>query len=189
MQNSVRSALNFTYPQRAEVEILRGLSFTVEPGQKTLNGVALSKMPRKELRSIQNNITYGIPPELISKEKVIEAAKSANIHSFIESLPDGYETIAGEKGAQLSGGQKQRVAIARALIRNPEFLILDEATSALDAESERVVQDALDQASFGRGCLLIAHRLCIQWCILPFGQASGPDMNCLICSELFCDSF
>ncbi|CAJ0936031.1 unnamed protein product, partial [Mesorhabditis belari] len=195
--------VHFTYPQRAEVEILRGLSFTVEPGQKvalvggsgcgkstvtsllqrfyklndgqiTLNGVELSKILRKELRSkiglvsqepvlfdetIQNNITYGIPPELISKEKVIEAAKSANIHSFIESLPDGYETIAGEKGAQLSGGQKQRVAIARALIRNPEFLILDEATSALDAESERVVQDALDQASFGRGCLVIAHRL------------------------------
>ncbi|KAL8570376.1 hypothetical protein ACOMHN_035794 [Nucella lapillus] len=110
-------------------------------------------------RSLAENIAYGDNERVVSMDEIIAAARNANIHEFIASLPQGYDTLAGDKGAQLSGGQKQRVAIARALVRNPRVLLLDEATSALDTESEKVVQEALDKAREGRTCIVIAHRL------------------------------
>eukprot|EP00095_Tigriopus_kingsejongensis_P007959 snap_masked-scaffold1653_size32093-processed-gene-0.0 protein:Tk07959 transcript:snap_masked-scaffold1653_size32093-processed-gene-0.0-mRNA-1 annotation:"P-glycoprotein" len=110
-------------------------------------------------RSLADNIAYGDNSRQVSMDEVVEAARKANIHSFIASLPRGYDTMVGEKGTQLSGGQKQRVAIARALVRNPAILLLDEATSALDTESEKVVQEALDNAQEGRTSITIAHRL------------------------------
>nr|XP_006814547.1 PREDICTED: LOW QUALITY PROTEIN: multidrug resistance protein 2-like [Saccoglossus kowalevskii] len=110
-------------------------------------------------RTIKDNIAYGDNSREVPMNEIIQAAKDANIHAFVQSLPLGYDTRVGDKGAQLSGGQKQRVAIARALVRNPKILLLDEATSALDTESEKVVQDALDRASEGRTCIVIAHRL------------------------------
>lgn len=93
--------------------------------------------------SIHENIVLGVADTNVSEAQVQEACKSANIHDFIISLPDGYDTVVGSKGSMLSGGQKQRIAIARALLRDPAVLLLDEATSALDSQSEEVVQTAL----------------------------------------------
>ena len=107
--------------------------------------------------TIGENIAYGNPKA--SKEEIIEAAKKANIHEFIMSLPDGYDSFVGERGTRLSGGQKQRISIARVFLKDPKILILDEATSALDNESERYVQKSLEELSKNRTCITIAHRL------------------------------
>ncbi|KAH7281015.1 hypothetical protein KP509_36G025500 [Ceratopteris richardii] len=141
-------------------------------GQVLIDGKDIKKMNLKSLRqqmglvqqepalfstSIYENICYG--KENATRTEIIDAAKAANAHDFICSLMDGYETEVGERGVQLSGGQKQRIAIARAVLRDPAILLLDEATSALDAESEKLVQDALDRLMIHRTTVMIAHRL------------------------------
>ena len=98
----------------------------------------VSQEPTLFARTITENIAYGDNTREVPMSEIIAAAKKANIHNFVSSLPLGYDTKLGDRGTQLSGGQKQRIAIARALIRNPKVLLLDEATSALDTESERV---------------------------------------------------
>ncbi|KAM3299663.1 hypothetical protein ACQJBY_040927 [Aegilops geniculata] len=108
--------------------------------------------------TIRANIAYGKHEE-VTEEEIAAAAKAANAHEFISSMPQGYSTSVGERGTQLSGGQKQRIAIARAILKDPRILLLDEATSALDAESESVVQDALDRVMLGRTTVTVAHRL------------------------------
>jgi len=107
--------------------------------------------------SIADNIRYGRPAA--SDEEVEAAARAANAHDFVSRFPEGYRTLVGERGVQLSGGQKQRIAIARAVLKDPRLLVLDEATSALDAESEHLVQEALERLMQGRTTLIIAHRL------------------------------
>ncbi|KAI3441858.1 uncharacterized protein J3R85_001909, partial [Psidium guajava] len=141
-------------------------------GKVMIDGKDVKKLKLKSLRkhiglvqqepalfatSIHENIVYG--KEGATEGEVVEAAKLANAHSFISSLPEGYSTKVGERGVQLSGGQKQRVAIARAILKNPEILLLDEATSALDLESERIVQQALDRLMRNRTTIVVAHRL------------------------------
>jgi len=107
--------------------------------------------------SVHANIAYGTPDA--TRSQVEAAARAANAHEFVSSLPQGYDTVLGERGSRLSGGQRQRLAIARALLRDAPVLVLDEATSALDAESERLVQDAVERLMEGRAALVIAHRL------------------------------
>ncbi|XP_058850472.1 ABC-type oligopeptide transporter ABCB9-like [Acipenser ruthenus] len=146
--------------------------YRAQAGQVLLDGTSIEEYDHRYLhtkvslvgqepvlfaRSVQENIAYGLTD--CSLEEIVQASMKANAHGFITELPDGYSTDAGEKGAQLSGGQKQRVAIARALVRSPHVLILDEATSALDAESEHIVQQALNGIMQDRTVLVIAHRL------------------------------
>jgi ABC-type multidrug transport system fused ATPase/permease subunit len=107
--------------------------------------------------SIKENILYGKPNA--SNDELIDAAKKANAYDFIMEFPEQFETIVGERGIKLSGGQRQRIAIARAILKDPSILILDEATSALDAESEKIVQEALDNLMQDRTSIIIAHRL------------------------------
>ncbi|ESW35236.1 hypothetical protein PHAVU_001G218000 [Phaseolus vulgaris] len=144
-----------------------------DSGEITIDGVEIQNLKLKWLRqqmglvsqepvlfndTIRANIAYGKEGNA-NEAEVITAAKLANAHGFIGGLQQGYDTVVGERGVQLSGGQKQRVAIARAMIKSPQILLLDEATSALDAESERVVQDALDKVMVSRTTVVVAHRL------------------------------
>ena len=117
----------------------------------------VSQEPTLFATTIRENILFGKPGS--TQQEVEDAARAANAHSFISALPQGYDTFVGEKGVQMSGGQKQRIAISRAILKNPRILLLDEATSALDAESESVVQDALDKLMIGRTTVVVAHRL------------------------------
>lgn len=121
---------------------------------------AVAYVPQEPImfhRSIRENIRYGRLDA--SDEEVVEAAKKANAHDFIAQLPEGYDTLVGERGVKLSGGQRQRIAIARAIIKDAPILVLDEATSALDSESEKLIQDALWKLMQGRTAIVVAHRL------------------------------
>lgn len=144
-----------------------------DSGKILLDGVEIQKLKLQWLRqqmglvsqepilfndTIRANIAYGKEVEA-SEDEIVAAAEAANAHRFISGLPQGYDTCVGERGVQLSGGQKQRIAIARAIIKQPKILLLDEATSALDAESEHVVQEALDRVMVNRSTIVVAHRL------------------------------
>ena len=107
--------------------------------------------------TVEENIAYGNPAA--THEEIVEACKKAEIHDFIMTLPDGYQTLVGERGAMLSGGQKQRISIARAILKNASILLLDEPTSAIDVETEQLIQKAINAVSEGRTCITIAHRL------------------------------
>ncbi|GFQ04424.1 ABC transporter b family member 11 [Phtheirospermum japonicum] len=194
--------VDFSYPTRPGIRILRDLSLTInsgkivalvgesgsgkstvisllqrfydpDSGHITLDGIEINKFNLKWLRqqmglvsqepvlfndTIRSNIASGKGGSATEAE-IIDAAKLANAHQFISGLQQGYDTIVGERGVQLSGGQKQRVAIARAIVKSPKILLLDEATSALDAESEKIVQDALDKVMLNRTTVVVAHRL------------------------------
>lgn len=193
--------VHFSYPSRPDLEVLKGIDFKINAGQKVAlvgsSGAGKStiiqlllqfyKVQRGEILidekpvseydlstyrlnlgtvpqevilfggTIKENILYGNPDA--SDEDIELAAKQANAWDFIQSFPDGLETVVGDRGIKLSGGQRQRVAIARAILRDPAILLLDEATSSLDAESEKLVQDALDNLMHGRTAIIIAHRL------------------------------
>ncbi len=146
--------------------------YELDEGDILIDGISIKDIKLKSLRkniglvqqdvflftgTIRDNILYGNLEA--TEEEVIEAAKNANIHDFIMTLPDGYDTYIGEKGVKLSGGQKQRISIARVFLKNPPILILDEATSALDNETEIAIQESLERLSHGRTTLVIAHRL------------------------------
>ena len=202
LQGHVRfENVQFSYPARADVAVLRGIEFEARQGQQIAivgpSGAGKSTITQLLLRfynpdagtilidgnsaasydltalrnqmalvpqdvilfggTIRENILYGKPEA--SLEEVREAARKANALEFIDRFPEGFETIVGERGITLSGGQRQRIAIARAVLKDPAILILDEATSSLDSESERLVQDALDQLMQGRTSFVVAHRL------------------------------
>jgi ABC-type multidrug transport system fused ATPase/permease subunit len=193
--------VRFAYPQRKDVEVLKGISFEVHANQTlalvgssgsgkttisnlllnyyslvagviTINGKRIQDIDLEYLRqhmaivpqevmlfagTIRENIAFARTDA--TEEMIMDAAKKANAWEFIQGFPNGMETQVGDRGIQLSGGQKQRIAIARAILKDPTILILDEATSSLDSESERLVQDALNNLMKGRTSVVIAHRL------------------------------
>ena len=193
--------LEFSYPSRPSVQIIKGINFTIEPGQKVAivgtsgtgkstlaqllmrfyepnaGSISLGERPIHDIDitewrkmvalvpqevllfggSIRENIAYGKPDA--TQAEIESAASLAYAKEFIESFPEKWDTLVGERGVKLSGGQKQRIAIARAILKNPKFLLLDEATSALDSESEKWVQSALEELMKNRTSLIIAHRL------------------------------
>lgn len=151
--------LRFYDPDRGVVRIDNFDIRCINLNHLRLNVGIVSQEPCLFKASIKDNILYGLDKSRYSKRDIVNAAKLANIHDFIVSLPDGYNTQVGDRGTQMSGGQKQRIAIARTMIRDPTILILDEATSALDSESEALVNQALEKASKGKTCIKIAHRL------------------------------
>ncbi|MEL7146779.1 MAG: ATP-binding cassette domain-containing protein, partial [Bacteroidota bacterium] len=153
------------------VQVLQRL-YDLQAGQIKIDGIPIDEMSLKRLRanigivpqeiilfggSIRENVLYGKPSA--TEAEVYDALKKANALEFVEGFPDQLDTLVGERGMKLSGGQRQRIAIARAILKNPSILILDEATSSLDAESEQLVQQALDNLMVGRTTLIIAHRL------------------------------
>jgi ATP-binding cassette subfamily B protein len=146
--------------------------YTLDSGRILLDGTDIEKIKLESLRrnigmvqqdvflfagTIGDNIMYGNP--YASYEEMVEAAKKARIHDFVDGLPDKYDTYVGERGIRLSGGQKQRVSIARVFLKNPPILILDEATSSLDTKTEKEIQGSLEELAVGRTTLIIAHRL------------------------------
>jgi ABC-type multidrug transport system fused ATPase/permease subunit len=193
--------LEFSYPSRPSVQIIKGINFTIEPGQKVAivgtSGTGKSTLAQLFMRfyepnagsislgdrviadiditewrkmvalvpqevllfggTIRENIAYGKPGAM--QEEIESAAELAYAKEFVESFPEKWDTMVGERGVKLSGGQRQRIAIARAILKNPKFLLLDEATSALDSESEKWVQSALEELMKNRTSLIIAHRL------------------------------
>uniref|UniRef100_A0AAR2J3V9 Mitochondrial potassium channel ATP-binding subunit n=1 Tax=Pygocentrus nattereri TaxID=42514 RepID=A0AAR2J3V9_PYGNA len=170
-KSTVAALLERFYDPSGGVIMLDGLDIrTLDPSWLRGHVIGfISQEPVLFGTSVLENIRFGKPGA--TDAEVVAAAKQANAHTFITGFPDGYNTVVGERGVTLSGGQKQRIAIARALIKNPSILILDEATSALDAESERVVQEALDRATTGRTVLIIAHRL---------STIQGADLICVM---------
>jgi ABC-type multidrug transport system fused ATPase/permease subunit len=193
--------LEFSYPSRPSVQIIKGINFTIEPGQKVAivgtsgtgkstlaqlfmrfyepnaGSISLGERPIADIDitewrkmvalvpqevllfggTIRENIAYGKPGA--TQEEIESAAEVAYAKEFVESFPEKWDTMVGERGVKLSGGQRQRIAIARAILKNPKFLLLDEATSALDSESEKWVQSALEELMKNRTSLIIAHRL------------------------------
>ena len=152
---------------------LLGRFYDVTSGRITIDGADIREFEVRSLRdalgvvsqetilfhdTVRANIAYGSGGD-IEIDRIVEAARAAHAHGFVSELPDGYDTVVGERGTELSGGQHQRIAIARAILRDPPILILDEATSALDSEAERLVQDALERLLVGRTVFVIAHRL------------------------------
>jgi ATP-binding cassette, subfamily B (MDR/TAP), member 1 len=195
--------VQFRYPTRPEVAVLKGLSFEVMPGENIsivgpsgsgkstiisllerfyeptagsilINGQDIHNQEVEAYRtslglvsqethlyqgSIRDNLLLGVKETEIEEERLIQTCKDSNIHDFIISLPEGYNTNIGPRGLSLSGGQRQRIAIARALLRNPEILLLDEATSALDPESQSLVMEALERVGKGRTTISVTHHM------------------------------
>jgi ABC-type multidrug transport system fused ATPase/permease subunit len=193
--------VEFSYPTRPDISVLKSISFSARPGEKIalvgpsgsgkstivsllmrfyplqtgsirVDGVDISTYGLSAYRenigivpqevmlfggTIRENIGYGNPHA--TEQEIYLAAQQANALEFIESFPEKFETLVGDRGVKLSGGQRQRVAIARAILKNPSILILDEATSSLDAQSEQLVQGALEKLMENRTTLVIAHRL------------------------------